>query len=49
MSHWQQDTDLSGLRDKGAVAKLPAEEQQACRQLWAEVEALLGQVGEKSK
>jgi tetratricopeptide (TPR) repeat protein len=41
LKHWQTDADLAGIRDKDAVAKLPAEEQEACRKLWAEVEALL--------
>jgi hypothetical protein len=41
MRHWQQDVDLIGLRDKDAVAKLPADEQEACQKLWAEVAALL--------
>ena len=37
MNHWQQDTDLAGIRDKAALAKLPAEEQKAFTQLWADV------------
>ena len=41
MPHWQQDTDLAGLRDAAALAKLPAEEQKAFTQLWADVAALL--------
>jgi tetratricopeptide (TPR) repeat protein len=41
LAHWQQDPDLAGLRDKDAVAKLPADEQPAWRQLWTDVEALL--------
>jgi serine/threonine-protein kinase len=41
MQHWRQDADLVGLRDPDAVAKLPAEEQEACRKLWDEVEAVL--------
>jgi serine/threonine-protein kinase len=40
MRHWQRDADLVGIRDKDAVAKLPAEEQKACQQLWADVAAL---------
>jgi tetratricopeptide (TPR) repeat protein len=39
--HWQKDPDLAGLRDEGAIARLPAEERPACRKLWADVEALL--------
>jgi hypothetical protein len=41
LKHWQADSDLAGLRAPGALAKLPPEEQEACRQLWAEVEAVL--------
>jgi serine/threonine-protein kinase len=38
---WKFDPQLAGLRDPAAVAKLPAEEQAACKQLWTDVEALL--------
>jgi tetratricopeptide (TPR) repeat protein len=41
LRHWQQDADLSGLRDKTMLEKLPAEEQKAFTQLWADVAALL--------
>ncbi|HEV3260150.1 MAG TPA: hypothetical protein VG013_25055, partial [Gemmataceae bacterium] len=41
LRHWQRDSDLAGLRDKDSVAKLPAEEQAACKQLWVNVEMLL--------
>ncbi len=41
MRLWQQDDDLSGLRDPAELAKLPADEQEACRKLWADVQALL--------
>lgn len=41
MLRWQQDTDLAGLRDAEAQAKLPAEEQKAVNRLWADVAALL--------
>jgi serine/threonine-protein kinase len=37
---WQRDSDLAGLRDAGALAGLPPEEQQACLQLWKEVAEL---------
>jgi serine/threonine-protein kinase len=40
LRHWQQDSDLAGLRDAAALAKLSAEEQKAFTQLWAEVAAL---------
>jgi hypothetical protein len=41
LQYWKQNLELAGLRDKAAVTKLSAEEQDACRKLWAEVEALL--------
>jgi Flp pilus assembly protein TadD len=41
LEHWQKDSDLTGVRDKAALAKLPKEEQQAWGKLWAGVEALL--------
>jgi tetratricopeptide (TPR) repeat protein len=43
LQHWQTGSDLSGLRDAGALAGLPPEEQAACRRFWAGVEALLQQ------
>ena len=49
MCHWQQDTDLAGLRDAAALAKLPADQQKACTQLWADVAALLKRAQEKPK
>jgi eukaryotic-like serine/threonine-protein kinase len=47
LTHWKVDTDLAGLRDKDAVAKLPADEQAACRTVWADVAALLKKAQEK--
>jgi serine/threonine-protein kinase len=41
LRHWRNDTDLAGLRNKEALAKLPADEQKACTQLWADVATLL--------
>ncbi|HKB40280.1 MAG TPA: tetratricopeptide repeat protein [Gemmataceae bacterium] len=40
LAHWQADTDLAGIREPEALKQLPADEQQACRQLWADVAAL---------
>lgn len=40
LGHWQKDTDLAGIRDVAALAKLPAEEQKAFTQLWADVAAV---------
>jgi hypothetical protein len=33
------DTELAGLRDRGAVAKPPTQEREACRKSRADVEA----------
>ena len=41
LSHWQEDSDLAGLRDAAALAKLPAEERAACERFWSDVAALL--------
>jgi hypothetical protein len=47
LSFWKEDGWLASLRDPGAVAKLPADEQEACRQLWADVDALLKRAPDK--
>jgi WD40 repeat protein/serine/threonine protein kinase len=47
LPYWQVDGWLASLRDPGAVAKLPADEQAACRQLWADVDALLKRAPDK--
>jgi serine/threonine-protein kinase len=39
--YWNSDPNLAGIRDATALGALPADEQAACRALWAEVEALL--------
>jgi hypothetical protein len=49
LRHWQQDSDLAGIRDKEALAKLPAEERAACAKLWSDVAALLKKAEEKAK
>jgi eukaryotic-like serine/threonine-protein kinase len=41
LQHWKQDTDLAGIRDVEALAKLPADETKAWRSLWADVDAIL--------
>jgi hypothetical protein len=41
LQHWQKDPALAGLRDPDALAKLPEAEREACRKLWADVDALL--------
>ena len=44
---WQQDPDLAGVRDQDALAKLPADEQDAWRQFWADVDGLRKKALEK--
>jgi tetratricopeptide (TPR) repeat protein len=38
---WRVNLDLAGLRDEDALAKLPLEQSEACRALWAEVDRLI--------
>ncbi|HZY86491.1 MAG TPA: tetratricopeptide repeat protein, partial [Gemmataceae bacterium] len=49
LSHWREDTDLAGIRDMAALAKLPTEEGKAFTRLWADVAALLKKAEEKPK
>jgi serine/threonine protein kinase/Flp pilus assembly protein TadD len=41
---WKCEQELASLRDPAALARLPADEQQACRQFWVEVETLLSAI-----
>jgi hypothetical protein len=41
LEQWQRDPEVACLRDAHAVARLPADEQEACQQIWAKVEALV--------
>jgi tetratricopeptide (TPR) repeat protein len=41
LQHWQTDTDLAGVRDQTALARLDAGEQQQWRRIWQEVDGLL--------
>jgi serine/threonine protein kinase/Tfp pilus assembly protein PilF len=45
LRHWQRDRDLAGNRDAAWLVNLPADELRACRQLWADVDALLKRAG----
>jgi len=47
LRYWQKDSDLAGLRDEAALAKLSADEQKAFTQLWADVAALRKKVEEQ--
>jgi serine/threonine-protein kinase len=40
LQHWQEDSDLAGVRDD-ALEKLPQTERDAWKKLWADVEAVL--------
>jgi len=41
LAHWQEDTDLSSVRDPGPLAKLPDAEREEWEKLWADVKATL--------
>jgi tetratricopeptide (TPR) repeat protein len=41
LQHWKVDTDLAGVRDRDALAKLPEAERAAWQAHWAEVDRLL--------
>jgi len=47
MQHWQQDTDLAGVRDAQALADLPEAERQSWQKLWSDVANLLKQAKER--
>jgi tetratricopeptide (TPR) repeat protein len=47
LQHWQKNRGLAGIRDAAALAKLPPEEQAACKKLWADVAALLKKAAAK--
>ena len=44
--HWQDDAGLTTVRDPEALKKLPAEEQEAWRKLWADVAELVKKAGD---
>jgi Flp pilus assembly protein TadD len=48
LQHWKADPDLAGLREPEALARLPKDEQKACRALWAEVDGLLAKTRQKT-
>jgi tetratricopeptide (TPR) repeat protein/tRNA A-37 threonylcarbamoyl transferase component Bud32 len=47
LRHWQKDTDLAGVRDRAALAKLPEAERKDWAKLWGDVAALLAKAGAK--
>jgi serine/threonine protein kinase/Flp pilus assembly protein TadD len=46
LPHWLRQTELTGVRDPEALAKLPAEEREAWQQLWDDVSAVLKRASE---
>jgi hypothetical protein len=46
LKHWQEDTDLIGVRDAKELEKLPADEREGYQKLWAEVAELLKKTSE---
>jgi serine/threonine-protein kinase len=48
LTHWQQDLALAGVRDKQALAGLPAAERAEWEKLWAEVDGLLRRLDTKA-
>jgi tetratricopeptide (TPR) repeat protein len=49
LRHWQKDSDLAGVRQAAALAKLPEAERAEWQKLWDEVAALLKTYGEGGK
>jgi tetratricopeptide (TPR) repeat protein len=47
LTRWRKESDLAGIRDRAALAKLPAEEQKAFTLLWADVAALQSKKAEE--
>jgi serine/threonine protein kinase/Flp pilus assembly protein TadD len=43
MKHWQTDADFAGVRAEQALARLPQDERQAWRKLWADVAETLAE------
>jgi WD40 repeat protein/serine/threonine protein kinase len=44
LRHWRLDPALASIRDQAAIARLAAEERQACQKLWTDFEALRNRV-----
>jgi tetratricopeptide (TPR) repeat protein len=47
LTRWRADPDLTGVRDKDALAELPEDERAKWQELWGEVDGLLKHVGDK--
>jgi serine/threonine protein kinase/Flp pilus assembly protein TadD len=46
LQHWRTDPSLAAVRDEAALAKLPAEEAEAWRRLWADVRGMIAAAGD---
>jgi tetratricopeptide (TPR) repeat protein len=49
LARWQKDANLASVRDKEALDRLPEDEREAWRQLWADVAGLLKKVEERPR
>ena len=49
LQHWQTDPSLASIREKGATAELPPDEQAAWQQLWVDVRKLLDRLETKKQ
>jgi len=47
MVRWLADRDFAGIREELQIRRLPAPEQEACRALWRDVDALFSKAGGK--
>ena len=47
MTHWRADPDLTDVRNKDTLAKLPEDERALWQELWGEVAGLLQRIGDK--
>src|SRR5262249_8552541 len=47
LTRWRADPDLTGVRDKDALAKLPEDERAKWQELWGEGDGLLKRVRDK--
>ncbi len=45
LEHWKRDSDLAGIRDQKALARLSDEERAAFERLWKDVDQLLARAG----
>ena len=46
---WQKDANLTSLREAAALAKLPAQEQEAYRKFWIDVQSVLDKASDMKR